>query len=74
METFLLYFGIGLTVIGWLALSWFAAKQMKAQKEYERIPLKWEEVKRGLVRKRWICRVVILIGIIVILISLLINK
>lgn len=45
MATILLYIGIALIVVGWLTLSWFAAKQMNAQKEYEKLPQKWEEVK-----------------------------
>ena len=71
MATILLYIGIALIVIGWLTLSWFAAKQMNAQKEYERLPQKWEEVKQSLIHKRWICRSLIILGLIVIIISLL---
>ncbi len=71
MATILLYIGIALIVIGWLTLSWFAAKQMNAQKEYERLPQKWEEVKQNLIHKRWICRSLIILGLIVIIISLL---
>lgn len=71
MATVLLYIGIALIVIGWLAFSWFAAKQMNAQKEYERFPQKWEEVKQNLIHKRWICRSLIILALIVIIISLL---
>lgn len=71
MATILLYIGIALIVVGWLTLSWFAAKQMNAQKEYERLPQKWEEVKQKLIHKRWICRSLIILGLIVIIISLL---
>lgn len=71
MATILLYIGIALIVVGWLTLSWFAAKQMNAQKEYDRLPQKWEEVKQKLIHKRWICRSLIILGLIVIIISLL---
>lgn len=47
MATTLIYIGIALIIIGWLTLSYFAAKQIKAQKEYERLPQKWDEVKRA---------------------------
>ncbi len=70
MATILLYIGIVLTVIGWLLLSWFAVKQMNLQKEYERFPQKWEEVKQNLIHKRWLCRSLIIFGLIVIIISL----
>ena len=70
MATILLYIGIVLTVIGWLLLSWFAVKQMNLQKEYERFPQKWEEVKQNLIHNRWLCRSLIIFGLIVIIISL----
>lgn len=71
MATVSLYIGIVLIVIGWLTLSWFAAKQINAQKEYERLPQKWEEVKQNLIHKRWICRSLIILGMIVLIIPLL---
>lgn len=70
MATILLYIGIALIVIGWLTLSWFAAKQVNAQKEYGRLPQKWEEIKRSLLHKRLICRGVVILGLIAIIISL----
>ncbi|MCI9607561.1 MAG: hypothetical protein HFJ94_05250 [Muribaculaceae bacterium] len=70
MATILLYIGIVLIVIGWLSLSWFAAKQVNAQKEYGKLPQKWEEIKRNLLHKRLICRGVVILGLIAIIISL----
>ncbi len=72
MSTILLYFGIALIIIGWLTMSWFAAKQITAQKEYERLPQKWEEVKQSLIHKRWIGRGLIILGLMVIIVSLFI--
>ena len=72
MASVLLYIGIGLIIIGWGTLSWFAAKQLNAQKEYERLTQKWQEMKQKLIHKRWICRGIIMIGLISIAISLLI--
>ncbi len=66
-----LFIGIALIVIGWLSLSWFATKQLSAQKKYERLPQKWEEVKRDLTHKRLVCRGIIIFGLIVIIISLM---
>ena len=70
MATILLYIGIALIVIGWLTLSWYAAKQLNSQKEYERLPKKWEEIKKNLIHKRWICRSLIILGLIIIIISM----
>lgn len=70
MASILLYIGIALIIIGWLALAWFAAKQINAQKECERIPQKWNEIKQSLIHKRWICRCIIILGLVVIVISL----
>ncbi|MCM1291708.1 MAG: hypothetical protein NC207_07245 [Bacteroides sp.] len=72
MANILLYIGIALIIIGWVTLSWFAAKQLRAQKEYERLPQKWNEVKQSLIHKRFIGRTIIILGLILILISLLI--
>ncbi len=73
MVTILLYIGIALIVIGWLTLSWFAVKQIRAQKEYERLPQKWEEIKQSLIHKRWICRGLIIFGLILLIISLFLS-
>ncbi len=73
MSMILLYIGVALNIIGWLSLSYFAVKQIYAQKEYERLPQKWAEVKSGLLQKRWICRGLILLGIIILCISLLFD-
>lgn len=72
MSSVLLYIGIGLIVIGWLALACFAAKQLSARRQYERLPQKWEEVKHGLIRKRMISRGMVIAGLICIIISLLV--
>lgn len=69
MASFLLYIGIILIVVGWFTLSWFAAKQLKAQNQYGKLPQKWAEVKHGFVIRRWICRGIIISGLIVIIIS-----
>jgi len=71
MTIVLLYIGIALIVGGWLTLAWFAAKQITAQKEYERLPQKWEEVRQNLIHKRQICRVAIIVGLLAIGIFLL---
>lgn len=71
MAEILLYIGIGLTVVGWFALSWFALKQIGAQKKYDRMPQKWAEIKQGLVHKRQLCRWVIIGGLVVVALSLL---
>lgn len=71
MATVLLYVGIALTVAGWLALSWFAVKQISARKEYERLPQKWDEIKQTLMHKRNLCRYLIMSGLLVLIISLL---
>lgn len=70
MATILIFIGIALIIIGWLTLSFFATKQIKAQKEYERLPQKWEEIKQAFIYKRWICRGLIILGMIVLIISL----
>lgn len=70
METTVLFIGIGIIIIGWLSLSYFAFKQIRAQKEYERLPQKWAEIKHSFVIKRWICRGIIIFGLVVGVISL----
>ncbi len=69
----LLYIGIALIVIGWLALSWFAFKQIRLQKEYARMQQKWAEIKPGLVHKRALCRWLILAGMAILIISLVLS-
>lgn len=71
MNTILLCTGITLIIIGWLTLSWFAIKQINAQKEYEKFPQKREEIKSQLNRARWISRTIILIGMCVLAFTLL---
>lgn len=71
MATALLYIGIGLILAGWLSLAWFAAQQMRAQKEHGRLSQRSDELKASLVHKRWTCRAVILTGMVVIIISLI---
>lgn len=72
MAQIIVYIGIGIAVVGWLLLAWFAAGQIKAQKDYALAPHKWEDIKRGYVNRRWMSRGVILIGIILIIVSILI--
>ncbi len=72
MAIILLYIGIALIVGGWLKLSFFAIKQINAQKEYDRLPQKWAEIKHGFIIKRWICRVLIILGMVAVVISMLI--
>ncbi len=71
MATVLLYIGIVLIVCGWIVLSLFAIKQMRAQKEYERLPQKWNEIKQSFIYKRWIARGIILVGMILLIISII---
>lgn len=72
MATTLLYLGIAVIVMGWLSLSFFAGKQLSAQKHYERQPQKLGEIKQSTVCLRWISRGIILIGLMLIIISILI--
>ncbi|MDE6310018.1 MAG: hypothetical protein K2L93_05940 [Muribaculaceae bacterium] len=72
MSTVLLYIGIGLILAGWLSLSWFAIQQMRVRKEYGRMSQRSDELKAILVRRRWTCRAVILVGMIVLIISLVV--
>lgn len=67
-----LYIGIGLVVIGWLTLAYFAAKQISAEKNYALQPHKWDEVRHSFITKRWMCRGIVILGILVIVISTLI--
>lgn len=68
--TYLIYIGIAITLIGWLMLAWFAAKQIKTEKEYALAPQKWEAAKQSYIKKRSLSRVIIILGIILLLVSL----
>ncbi len=72
MATILLYIGIALIVAGWLSLSWLAARRIQTQKELERLPQRREELKRSYANKRWACRAIILLGMVVLILSLII--
>ncbi len=73
MTTILLWVGIAIIVIGWLVLTTYAIRQLKAQKQYARMPQKWDEVKHDLMKKRMYGRLIIGAGIIVLLLTLLLS-
>lgn len=68
MATFILWTGIILTVIGWLALAWQASKRLAVKEELE----KFQQKKKTLLLHRNYCRLIILIGILLLLIALII--
>lgn len=64
MEQIMLWIGVGLIIFGWLALAYFSMKQLHAQKEYGNLTQAWAEIKAKYVHKRWICRAIILLGLV----------
>ena len=60
--------GIIITVIGWLALARQAAKAIAAKKQMDKLP----QERKAMLLNRNYCRLTILIGMIVILIGLII--
>ena len=68
IATILLYTGITLTVIGWLALAWQGAKWMTTKKQIEQFP----QEKERLTLRRNYCRFTILAGLMLLIIALII--
>lgn len=68
MASILLWTGIVLIVIGWLALAWQASKRMAVKEDLEKFP----EKKRTMLLHRNYCRATILAGILILMISLII--
>ncbi len=69
MFSFLLWTGIVLIVVGWLALGWQASKRLAVKAELDKFP----EKKRSMQQRRSYCMLTILAGIVLLVISLLIN-
>lgn len=65
MASILLWIGIAVTVIGWIALAWQASKRMAIKDELEKIPDK----KKVMQLRRNYCIITIIAGIILILIA-----
>ena len=68
MATVLLWIGIALTVIGWLALARQAAKRMAAKDELAKFPQK----RQVMILRRTYCLLTILVGILILVISLIV--
>ncbi|MDE6396050.1 MAG: hypothetical protein K2K84_02125 [Muribaculaceae bacterium] len=68
MATVLLWIGIALTVIGWLALARQAAKRMAAKDELAKFPQK----RQVMMLRRSYCLLTILVGILILVISLIV--
>lgn len=67
MASVLLWIGIVLTVIGWIALAWQASKRIVMQNELDKFP----EKKNITQLQRNYCRLTIIIGVILILIAVI---
>lgn len=68
MASVLMWIGIALTVIGFLALAWQASKRLAMKEELEKFPQK----KQTMRLHRNYCRLTILAGIILLLIATII--
>ncbi len=68
MASILMWIGIILIVIGWLALSWQASKRLTMKDELERFPQK----RHTMVLRSNYCRLTIIIGIATLIIALII--
>ena len=62
----LMWIGIGVTVIGWLALAWQASKRMAAKDELAKFP----EREKTMQQHRNYCRLTIFAGIVILLIAI----
>lgn len=65
MASILLWIGIALTIIGWVALAWQAAKRMVIKNELERFPDK----KSAMQLRRNYCWLTMIAGVVLILIA-----
>ncbi|MBD5213645.1 MAG: hypothetical protein HDS75_02315 [Bacteroidales bacterium] len=68
MASILLWIGIAVTVIGWLALFWQASKRLAVNDELDKLPRK----KAALQLRRNYCLMTILAGMVIIMIALII--
>ena len=68
MASILLWIGIALTVIGWLALACQAAKRMARKDDLEKFP----DRRRVMLLRRNYCRLTIIAGILLIMIAMII--
>ncbi len=68
MAEVLMWIGIAVLVIGWIALCWQAAKRLTAKDELEKFP----EKKQTMQMHRNYCWLPMMAGIIILIISLLI--
>lgn len=68
MASILLWVGIVLTVTGWIALAWLAAKRMSVKDELNKFP----ERKSVLQLRRNYCWLTIIAGVILILLSVVV--
>ncbi len=66
MANILMWSGIALTVIGWLALAWQASKIMAVKDDLNKFPQK----KATMLLHRNYCRLTIIAGIVLLIISL----
>ncbi len=66
MANVLLWFGIGLTVVGWIALAIQAAKRMSVKDEMQNFP----ELRDKMQLRRNYCWFIILVGVVLLLIAL----
>lgn len=66
MANIIMWIGISLTVIGWLALAWQASKRLTAKDELEKFPQK----KKAMLLYRNYCWLTIAAGVVLLLISL----
>lgn len=68
MSRLLLWIGIGITVIGWIALAWQASKRMVRKDDIRRFP----ELQKTMQLYRNYCWLTMIGGVILILVSILI--
>ena len=68
MASILLWIGIALTVIGWIALAWQAVKRMAVKDELERFP----DRKNVMQLHRNYCWLTMIAGVVLILIAVII--
>lgn len=69
MGSILLWCGIVLIVVGWIALAWQASRRMAAKNKMEKFP----EVRNLMKLRRNYCLITIFIGMLLLIISLLIK-
>lgn len=68
MGNVLMWIGVGVTVIGWIALAWQASKRMAMKDELEILPQKKEQMQS----RRNYCLMTIFAGIILLVIAMII--